>query len=524
MQTLNDADKRAFAIGIHQKATVAVTLSNGNTLTITNTDLVQDSLEIDRYVSAGNALVIGTTVAAQLDMVIYGERFEGIDFGGAKLEVSIKAGNSANSLPLGVFWVDKATKKDGVITILAYDAMMKLETPIAGRSLTYLTNTANNNAQNVIYNIGQDFGFTLGVGVRLTGRRVSGNSAYVSSNGLLNYTCSFKLSAPSQYTYRQLCAWLAEVTGTCCFFDAQGRLCFDWYDTFSGKTTIGGIVVPGGTPQFAITRSNYVDANINSTASGLTNLTIQGKDTTVKALDNATSGYVIKGNPFLQEQSIPTTSGTVTLSELVSRSFALTPQVTLPATMYAFSSVTMPLPFLELFDCITIDGVKTYISYWHFKLNGNMEIGANAMTDAQTSASETNETAGINDPYAMSISGDSSDGNTHFYAGVEGFNYNPGGGTESYGRFVVKRVKATPFGIDFEVASGTQNDRKTIRIYNDGQGGNYAELIGNWGVHEVGKHTTTTLSQWMTQVEEDIYYLSTQIEAGLGRITHQTED
>lgn len=488
MLNLTNPDKQALSSGVYQRLVATVTFADHRAIVIENKDIVQNNFSIDRYTSSASAVSIGTTIAAELNFRIYNRngRYDAYDFTDAKISVVGYAGNSSSSFNLGTFYVYNAVRNGVYVDVLAYDSMLKMERPVGGATETALKN-GSRAAADIISAMATDLGVTANIGAHISGR--GGNA-----NGLLN--TDIIISVPSntdtgRFTYRQLAAWIGEITGTCCFFDVSNRLCFDWFGS--------------GASQYTISSSKYHEATIESIPSYMSGVDIYGDDARASAGSGDYTKIVISGNPFLASNNIRTINGTIHLSDVATRL-----NTYCAITMYKFTAVCMPLPFLELFDRVTARDINgnaytTYITNWNYTLNGSMQLGADAYTNATEAQATVNTDTTSNDPYNIAIRGHANDNAYNYYrVGLDGIEFNPGGATSSAGYFKAVSVPATPYGIDFEVVSGTQNNLAGLKIFHD-NGDNQGEIIGKVGVHDVGKVSTQSLSAWMTQIESLIY-------------------
>lgn len=127
---MTDALKNLFARGAKQ--TISITtdiLVDGNPLVITDADIMLGTFSIDRTIMEGSSLSLGACVAAELNMTLNNMdgRFNGISWNGAQLTVEVGIDGVAETVPMGVFYIDRVPKTRNTIAISALDGMTKLD-------------------------------------------------------------------------------------------------------------------------------------------------------------------------------------------------------------------------------------------------------------------------------------------------------------------------------------------------------------------------------------------------------------
>ena len=194
------------------------------TKTLTEKDVIQGGLSIDRYCVSGSRIEIGSAVAAELSLTLDNTdgKFNDTTFEGAELFINVgtkkwearKWENAVEHfIPMGYFTVDNSPRKLSHITLSALDRMVhfdkdvepeKLSFPMTvGNLLEQICNICNVElATDILTLINQDYVI----------------NEYPQGDDLI---------------YRQLLMWIAEITGTCAYIDWEGKLRLEWYKTES---------------------------------------------------------------------------------------------------------------------------------------------------------------------------------------------------------------------------------------------------------------------------------------------------
>lgn len=229
---------KSFNEGNKQTALIEVT-AGGKTFTITDADIIQGGLKIDRYCVTNSKIEVGSAVASELSLKLrnYDGRFNDISFEGAVLNVkigiklaSVLEGatlgkgilgrmilGSASSdqdvayVPCGLFIVDTPPRKLSTISISALDYMVLFDREVNASALSFPVHV-----DALIQKICSICNVTLATDVSVLPNH------YFSIGGLPD--------ANQKLTYRQLLQWCAQLTGTCAFMDGSGRLVLKWYE------------------------------------------------------------------------------------------------------------------------------------------------------------------------------------------------------------------------------------------------------------------------------------------------------
>lgn len=229
---------KSFNEGNKQTALIEVT-AGSKRFTITDADIIQGGLKIDRYCVTNSKIEVGSAVASELSLKLrnYDGKFNDVSFEGAVLNVkigiklsSVLEGatlgkgilgrmilGSASSdqdiayVPCGLFIVDTPPRKLSTINISALDYMVLLDREVNASALSFPVHV-----DALIQEICSICNVTLATDVSMLPNH------YFSIGGLPDTN--------QKLTYRQLLQWCAQLTGTCAFMDGSGRLVLKWYE------------------------------------------------------------------------------------------------------------------------------------------------------------------------------------------------------------------------------------------------------------------------------------------------------
>lgn len=229
---------KSFNEGNKQTALIEVT-TGSKTFTITDADIIQGGLKIDRYCVTNSKIEVGSAVASELSLKLrnYDGKFNDVSFEGAVLNVkigiklsSVLEGatlgkgilgrmilGSASSdqdvayVSCGLFIVDTPPRKLSTISISALDYMVLFDREVNASALSFPIHV-----DALIQEICSICNVTLATDVSVLPNH------YFSIGGLPDTN--------QKLTYRQLLQWCAQLTGTCAFMDGSGRLVLKWYE------------------------------------------------------------------------------------------------------------------------------------------------------------------------------------------------------------------------------------------------------------------------------------------------------
>lgn len=229
---------KSFNEGNKQTALIEVT-AGSKTFTITEADIIQGGLKIDRYCVTNSKIEVGSAVASELSLKLrnYDGKFSDVSFEGAVLNVKIgiklssvlesatlgkgilrrmilgsaSSGQDVAYVPCGLFIVDTPPRKLSTISISALDYMVFFDRAVKASALSFPIHV-----DALIQKICSICNVTLATDVSVLPNH------YFSIGGLPDTNQTL--------TYRQLLQWCAQLTGTCAFMDGSGRLVLKWYE------------------------------------------------------------------------------------------------------------------------------------------------------------------------------------------------------------------------------------------------------------------------------------------------------
>lgn len=242
---------KSFNEGNKQTALIEVT-AGSKTFAITDADIIQGGLKIDRYCVTNSKIEVGSAVASELSLKLrnYDGKFNDVSFEGAVLNVKIgiHAANTSELgkfilgksvlgfakglgnfilgtgrlgdysvdtevywVPCGLFIVDTPPRKLSTISISALDYMVLFDREVNASALSFPIHV-----DALIQKICSICNVTLATDVSVLPNH------YFSIGGLPDTN--------QKLTYRQLLQWCAQLTGTCAFMDGSGRLVLKWYE------------------------------------------------------------------------------------------------------------------------------------------------------------------------------------------------------------------------------------------------------------------------------------------------------
>nr|DAT95644.1 MAG TPA: protein of unknown function (DUF5047) [Caudoviricetes sp.] len=242
---------KSFNEGNKQTALIEVT-AGSKTFTITDADIIQGGLKIDRYCVTNSKIEVGSAVASELSLKLrnYDGKFNDVSFEGAVLNVKIGIHVANTSelgkfilgksvlgfakglgnfilgtgrlgdysvdtevywVPCGLFIVDTPPRKLSTISISALDYMVLFDREVNASALSFPIHV-----DALIQKICSICNVTLATDVSVLPNH------YFSIGGLPDTN--------QKLTYRQLLQWCAQLTGTCAFMDGSGRLVLKWYE------------------------------------------------------------------------------------------------------------------------------------------------------------------------------------------------------------------------------------------------------------------------------------------------------
>jgi hypothetical protein len=201
-----------------QGVEINVTATDGATATITEADIPESGLTIDRYSVSGSSLEVGSAIAAELTLKVTNSdgKWDDFKFEGAVLDVKIRIYDSDSKtikakIPQGIFVIDTTPRTRGTVRITALDQMILFDKE--AESIT-LPSTVSN----LVSQCCKACGVTL-----------STTESFLNSYPNATYTVSELPESAGTVTYRSFIQWCAFLMGKCAYIDYTGALCFSWY-------------------------------------------------------------------------------------------------------------------------------------------------------------------------------------------------------------------------------------------------------------------------------------------------------
>lgn len=313
----------------HLPHQVTITFENADTeVTITEADIMQGGLTIDRYSVSGNRIEIGSMIAGQMSLALDNRdgRWNNTTFEGAQMYVQLSSGTSV--IPMGYFTVDGAPRRLKQINLSALDRMMQFDKTVEDFSGLVLPATPPEwmvwccTKCNVPYYENFDY------------------------SSFPNYAQEIDEAPTGDLTYRQIMSWAAEMMGVCGWIDYAGKYTCGWY-------------TPTG---IAITDANRRDSDISEAPVTLTGVTITDADNVDHLYGSSGYELHIEGNELVN----------LLASDDVGDTLA---QARQGFTYYPFVADVLPMPFLWPMDMVTYDGKDVVVT--------NITISPNTFTRIQ---------------------------------------------------------------------------------------------------------------------------------------------
>lgn len=224
--------------------------ADGNTIVITDANMMINSFSIDRYCCNSSRLEIGTAVAAQMtcrldnsEGAFNGVRFEGMEF---LVEIGIADWTQDNPeihyIPCGVFIPDEQPRMRTIVTLNALDRMMYFDAipPTLSPWTTQAGTEMRDQSGNILYFVADlVFPCTLESLVQQTAVRCNVPFTQdISSLPNSQYVISEIPKLRQDVTFRNLIQWAAALMGTNAFIDWSGELRFAFFGDTGYNSTM----------------------------------------------------------------------------------------------------------------------------------------------------------------------------------------------------------------------------------------------------------------------------------------------
>lgn len=197
---------------------ISVSGKNGN-FVITESEILQGSLQIDRYCVSGSKIEVGSAIAAELSFDLKNDngKYDNTVFEGAELYVQIGikdwtvTGTTPSYwIPCGHFIIDTPPRHKTTIKVSALDRMMLFDRLVDRSRLSFPMTV-----EDLLSRICSICGVTM-----------------VSNlTKLVNRTYTIKeCPEDASITYRTLLQWCTALMGACAFMNSDGNLEIKWYE------------------------------------------------------------------------------------------------------------------------------------------------------------------------------------------------------------------------------------------------------------------------------------------------------
>ena len=223
---------------------VTGTDANGLAINITEANVMQGGMVVDRCSCLGNKLEIGTAIADELTLKLDNRQgqFDNYVFSGVELYVEIGVVNPYDFPqpvtiwePQGYFIIERQPRTASVITLTGLNRMILFDKPVP-----VMSDWADSDSNNLVDSDGNSLVFTnmphLPCSANELMQYVASACGVELGNPVnpLNHNGGVIISKLPDYstvtTYRQYVQWLAEFSGTCAHFNrTNGKLYFDSY-------------------------------------------------------------------------------------------------------------------------------------------------------------------------------------------------------------------------------------------------------------------------------------------------------
>lgn len=197
---------------------ISVSGKNGN-FVITESEILQGSLQIDRYCVSGSKIEVGSAIAAELSFDLKNDngKYDDTVFEGAELyvQIGIKDWTVTGTtptywIPCGHFIIDTPPRHKTIIKVSALDRMMLFDRLVDRLRLSFPMTV-----EDLLSRICSICGVTM-----------------VSNlTKLVNRTYTIKeCPEDASITYRTLLQWCTALMGACAFMNSDGNLEIKWYE------------------------------------------------------------------------------------------------------------------------------------------------------------------------------------------------------------------------------------------------------------------------------------------------------
>ncbi len=213
INTSNSYQGLIYTSGRKFYAKAIITLKDETVLNLDDKDIIQGGVIIDDAVSQPNSFEIGSAVIGKLTLILNNLNgvFDNYDFDKALIFIQIGLlllDETIEWIPKGYFTVDEAVCSTSTVTITALDNMSKFDRPYKVSTLEYPA---------TLKTILKDACLSCNV---LFSEQDFLNSSYMVANR----------PADDKTTFREIVAWIAQLSGDFAKINHNGELFLSWYD------------------------------------------------------------------------------------------------------------------------------------------------------------------------------------------------------------------------------------------------------------------------------------------------------
>lgn len=204
-----------------QHTEITARLLNGETLTLTDADLILNGFEVENHAVCGEQLEVGSMTAAVLKLILDNEdgRFNNIFFAGAELTVKLLiplADGTSYTIHYGVYTVDEQPRTWSTVELEAFDNMVRLDILFDPQGLGQYINLRS----------------LVEKGLEKAGLNHDGTIDVFPSNARSLLEVS-KIQSENLITWRQVLMWCCQCVGVCGFADGNGYIHFGFYKKYT---------------------------------------------------------------------------------------------------------------------------------------------------------------------------------------------------------------------------------------------------------------------------------------------------
>ena len=341
-------------------AQIICTLSDSTQLTLTDDDIMQDSLQIQSAVSGEEALEVGCAIIPELDFEIDNSsgQYDNMSFEDAelRLRIGLLVGQSYTGeltvewLDKGLFTVEEVTINENTLSVIAYGLMAKFDVPFSGVGSRPST-------------IGQ-----LYAAVCTHCGIPYGTLSFTNADMSVSYD-----NVPDDASCRDIISYVAQLACSFAYVDSSGTLQLGWFTdtdyTVRNRQRINGSVT--------VTGVRLADAE---------------DPETIYMIGRADYSLFIDDNPFPRDMH--------PLQQNVWYDRLIGTQQTAPLTVTPFEAEVLSDPALEAGDIVTVSDLsgntyRTPITSINYRLDGKMTITCAAQTMKENRRSRNSLSAKI---------------------------------------------------------------------------------------------------------------------------------